>query len=473
MTPSMRSWIPIGTLAAAALLGCRGAAAGTRAEVPEAELLHAAVKQLTNVIVYDIFSPPQASRVYAYASVAAYETLRQGDSTYRTLAGQLNGLDPVPAPPAGAEISLPLAGVHAFMTVGRALTFSQGRMDSLRAAMDEQIRRTRRIPAPVYARSIAYGDQVAKHVLDWAGKDHYKESRGYPKYSVTSTPGRWVPTPPAYMDAVEPNWGMIRPFVLDTASQFRPEPPHPYDTARTSPFFREVLEVYAARQSLTADQRDLTAFWDCNPYVMNVRGHTMYASKKITPGGHWMGIVGIAARKADASMVESAAAYARTAVTLADGFLSSWDEKFRSGVVRPETVINSYIDERWEPLLQTPPFPEYTSGHSVISTAAARVLTDQFGDGFAFTDSTELEYGLPVRSFPSFEAAAAEAAISRLYGGIHYRRAIEQGVVQGRKVGDLVLARVKLRGAAPAVAAARPATPGERRVASAATAPRR
>src|SRR5687768_948224 len=159
-----------------------------RGAATEAQALHDAVHQLTSVIVYDIFSPPQASRVYAYASVAAYETLRQGDSTYRTLAGQLNGLEPVPAPAVGAEISLPLAGVHAYMTVGRALTFSQGRMDSLRAAMDEQIRRTRRIPAPVYERSIAYGEQVAKHVLAWAGKDHYKESRGYPKYSVTSTP---------------------------------------------------------------------------------------------------------------------------------------------------------------------------------------------------------------------------------------------------------------------------------------------
>src|SRR5687767_12592256 len=186
-----------------------------------------------------------------------------------------------------------------------------------------------------------------------------------------------------------------------------------------------------------------------------------------------MGIVRGASRKIDADIMRSSEAYVRTAMAVADGFISSWDEKFRSIYIRPETAINAYLDETWQPLLQTPPFPEYTSGHSVISNAAATVLTDQFGDGFAFTDSTELEYGLPVRSFPSFEAAAAEAAISRLYGGIHYRRAIEQGVVQGRKVGDLVLARVKLRDAAPAVAAARPAAPGERRVASAATAPRR
>jgi hypothetical protein len=165
-----------------------------------------------------------------------------------------------------------------------------------------------------------------------------------------------------------------------------------------------------------------------------------------------MGIVGIAARKAGADPLRTADAYARTAIALADGFISSWDEKYRSALVRPETVINQHIDETWEPMLQTPPFPEYTSGHSVISNAAAAVLTDVFGENFAFSDSTEMEYGLPVRSFPSFANAAAEAAISRLYGGIHYRRAIEEGTTQGKKVGELVVARVKTRATGPVLA---------------------
>ncbi len=109
-------------------------------------------------------------------------------------------------------------------------------------------------------------------------------------------------------------------------------------------------------------------------------------------------------------------------------------------------MINKYLDERWEPFLQTPPFPEYTSGHSGISTAAATVLTDEFGDKFAFTDNVEADYGLPPRSFSSFKEASAEAAISRLYGGIHYRMAIEEGIGQGRKVGELVIERVRTRG---------------------------
>ncbi len=429
--------------------GCANAPVDYRAQPPDPELLHAAVHQLTGVIVYDIFSPPQASRVYAYASIAAYEALRPDHPEYRTLAGQLNGLTPVPppapaAPSPDSEYYLPLASVHAFMTVGKALTFSQARMDSLRAALDERIRRTG-VPARVFARSIAYGERVAQHILAWAARDRYLQTRGYPKYTVTTVPGRWVPTPPAYMDAVEPHWGELRPFVMDSGSQIRPQPPRAFDMAKTSPYFRQVNEVLERGRHLTDEQQAIASFWDCNPYVMNVQGHTMFATKKVTPGGHWMGIVGVAARKARADLMRSAAAYARTAIALADGFISAWDEKYRSNRVRPETVINARLDARWEPLLQTPPFPEYPSAHSVISTAAATVLTDEFGTGFAFVDSTEAEYGLPTRAFSSFRAAAAEAAISRLYGGIHYRPAIDEGASQGRRVGELVLRRVRTR----------------------------
>ncbi|AHG93776.1 phosphoesterase PA-phosphatase related protein (plasmid) [Gemmatirosa kalamazoonensis] len=424
-----------------ALGACRHAPATTATRPSDATMLHTAVEQLTNVIVYDIFSPPQASRVYSYASVAAYEAMRAGYPSYRSLAGQLNGLTPPPAPPNG-EIDAPLAAVHAFLTVGRQLTFSRQRMDSLRRAMDEQFRGAG-LSKAVYERSVAYGDTVAKHVLAWAAKDRYLETRGMPKFSLVTAADRWIPTPPAYMDAVEPNWSRIRPFVLDSASQFRPEPPLAFDTTKGSPYWTQVLEVYATRRRLTEEQRAIAAFWDCNPYVMHVQGHTMFATKKVTPGGHWMSIVGIAARKAGADPMQSASAYVRTAVALSDGFLAVWDEKYRSARIRPETVIAKYVDGAWEPLLQTPPFPEYTSGHSGISTAAAAVLTDEFGPGFAFADSAEVAYGLPVRAFPSFEAAAAEAAISRLYGGIHFRQAIEQGVVQGRRIGQLVVARVR------------------------------
>ena len=433
----MRARLVMATLAAlVAAAGCT-----MRTRVPEAEQLHTAVHGLSSVIVYDIMSPPQSSRVYAYASVAAYETLRHGQAEYRSLAGQLHGLRPVPEPRGGEQYDWPVAGTQAFMTVGRALVFSQGRMDSLRAIMHAEAR-NRGVSAAVLERSLAYGDSVAQHILAWARQDNYLQTRGYPKFTVTAAPGRWVPTPPAYMDAVEGNWRALRPFVLDSSAQFRPPPPAAFDTTPGSPFYQLAKEVYDTRRRLTDEQRAIAAFWDCNPYVMNVQGHAMFATKKISPGGHWMGIIGLASRKANADLMQSAEAYARGAITMADAFISTWDEKYRSAVVRPETMINKYIDERWEPLLQTPPFPEYPSGHSVVSTAVAAVLTNQFGPNFAFADSAEMEYGLPVRNFPSFEAAASEAAISRLYGGIHYRPAIEQGQAQGHKIGAMVLDRV-------------------------------
>ena len=433
----------VALLGALALCGCRHS--NYRTEAPDPELLHTAVRQLTSVIVYDIFSPPQASRAYAYSSIAAYETLRQHHPEYKSFAGQLHGLTPVPAPAADSEYYLPLAGVHAFMTVGRALTFSRARMDSARSEMDLRYKRMG-IPGPVYDRSIIYGEAVAKHILAWAATDSFILTRSYPKYSVTSQPGRWTPTPPAYMDAVEPNWGRLRPFVMDSAGAFRPSEPIPFDTTEGSPFLRQVREVYETGKHLTPEQKAIAAFWDCNPYVMHVQGHSMFATKKITPGGHWMGIAGIAAHKANADIVKSAETYARMSIALADGFISSWDEKYRTNVIRPETVINTYVDEAWLPLLQTPPFPEYTSGHSVISNAAAEVLTDQFGDSFAFKDTSEVDYGLPPRTFASFRKAAEEAAISRMYGGIHYRQAIEEGAIEGRKVGQLVVQRVRTRG---------------------------
>jgi hypothetical protein len=205
------------------------------------------------------------------------------------------------------------------------------------------------------------------------------------------------------------------------------------------------MEVYEVVKNADDNQKEIASFWDCNPYVMNVTGHVMHASKKITPGGHWMGITTIACEQDSSNFVQSSAAYCLTSIALADAFISCWDEKYRSNLIRPETVINENIDENWVPLLQTPPFPEYTSGHSVISTAAAITLTSLFGEAFSYTDDVEVKYGLPARKYKSFAAAADEAAISRLYGGIHYRPAIVHGVDQGKKVGNYIVQQLKLK----------------------------
>ena len=194
-----------------------------------------------------------------------------------------------------------------------------------------------------------------------------------------------------------------------------------------------------------SEEIEIAKFWDCNPYVSVTRGHLMFATKKITPGAHWIGITKIASRNTESDFDDTLYAYTKTSIAIADAFISCWDEKYRSNLIRPETLINEHFDDSWQPVLQTPPFPEYTSGHSVVSGAAAVALTDIYGDNFAFDDDTELPYGLPIRSFNSFREAADEAAISRMYGGIHYRTAVEIGVNQGRDLGAFVVQNLDMK----------------------------
>jgi len=271
-----------------------------------------------------------------------------------------------------------------------------------------------------------------------------------PKFSVfASQPGRWQPTPPAYMDAVEPHWSEIRTLVLDSASQFKPVPALAFSLEKNSPFYKQIIEVYnisleMKKKGDSCEEIKTAQFWDCNPYVSVNQGHMMFAKKKISPGAHWMGITKIACKKSKADFEKTVFAYTETSIGMFEAFISCWDEKFRSNVVRPETIINQHIDENWKPVLQTPPFPEYTSGHSVVSTVASTVLTSVFGDNFSFVDDTELPFGLPSRSFKSFDLASKEAAMSRFYGGIHYRAAIENGMIQGKNVADFVVKKLKM-----------------------------
>src|SRR5690606_14388226 len=339
---------------------------------------------------------------------------------------------------------LSLSAVEAAILVGRALVFSEDKMDQFHTQILSEYRAIG-MPEDVFDRSIAYGETVAKHILQWSGSDNYKQTRSFPKYTVDNDPATWKPTPPAYMDGVEPHWNKVRTFALDSAGQFKPVSPTPFSEEEESKFYKEAYEVYHTGRELSEEQKEIAMFWDCNPFVMNVKGHVMFATKKISPGGHWLAITHQACIKEKKSMAESAEAYALVSVALMDAFVSCWDEKYKSNLVRPETYINQHIDENWTPLLQTPPFPEYTSGHSMISNAAAVVLTDLFGENYNFTDSTELEFGMPPRSFDSFKGAAAEAAVSRLYGGIHYRPACEVGAVVGERIGEFVIERLKTR----------------------------
>lgn len=399
--------------------------------------LYASSKQLTDVIIHDIFKPPVASRIYGYAYLAAYEAMIPGYSGYKPLMGQLNGSEPTPSPTKDEEYCFPVASLKAFLTVGRALTFSADMWDTYEASFWPKLAKLG-IPKDVYERSLAYGELVAKHTLAYASKDHYKETRGF-RYTVTNKPGTWVPTPPAYADACEPMWNTVRTFTLDSAAQFRCPPPATFDLNKNSKFWELTNEVYQIGQNLTNEQRDIAYFWDDNAFVTNVKGHVMFATKKMTPPGHWIAIATTIARQKKISMVKATELYALTAIALYDGFIACWDEKYRSARIRPETVINEHIDPKWRPFLETPAFPEYVSGHSAISAAAGQVINRVLGAPIAFVDSTEYPFGHGVRSFTSVEAAYQEASISRVYGGIHYRDGVEEGTHQGEHVGQWIV----------------------------------
>ena len=415
-----------------------------REKLNDPELFQEVMQNLTNIIVYDIFSPPVASRVYLYPSIAAYEIIASHNpEKYNSLVGQVKELTEIPKTK-DTNVNIKLASIFAFNSVGKTLIFSSNKMNSFEEKFHQKLKGFG-VPEKVILASKAYANMVADEILKWSKNDMYSQTRTFPKYSIKEEDQYWKPTPPDYMDGIEPHWPEIRTMVLDSSNQFPPKDPLVLDLKKGSPFQKQLNEVFELTNNLTQEQVDIAKFWDCNPYVTHHKGHSMFATKKITPGGHWIGITSVATRQAKSSFEDTVNAYANVSISLFDAFISCWDEKWKTLIVRPETLINQYYDEEWLPLLQTPPFPEYTSGHSVISRAAAVTLTDLFGENFQFTDSTEIMYGLPERSYNSFLHASEEAAISRLYGGIHYMMAITEGVEQGQKVGDYIVNKIQTK----------------------------
>lgn len=406
------------------------------------DYIHGSVDKVTEIMIHDIFSPPVASRIYAYPNIAAYEIIALQNDSYASLEGQVTELTAIPKPDASKPVNYQLAAVIAHMDLSKRLIFSEQKFEVYQDSLYQQWENKN---ASEFLASKEYAMEVTGHIVAWMNEDNYKQTRTMPKFTVDiDDPTRWQPTPPAYMDGIEPHWNKIRPFVIDSANQFIPAPPPPFSMEKGSVFYNEVKEVYDISNEITekgddSEELAIAQFWDCNPFVSVTRGHLMFATKKISPGAHWIGIAKIASKETNADFGKTIYAYTKTSMAIADGFISCWDEKYRSNLIRPETLINEYFDENWEPVLQTPPFPEYTSGHSVVSGAASTALTSIFGDDFAFVDDTEVPYGLPIRTFTSFNTAADEAAISRMYGGIHYRVAVEVGVKQGRDLGKFVV----------------------------------
>lgn len=404
------------------------------------ELYSKTVGALTDVITYDIFNPPVASRIYAYSNLAAYEVISSKSEKYKSIGEKFKDFKKPQL--ADKPINKEFAAILALMYVGKELTFSK---DSTQKIIDGHIQLAKEngMSQDMIENSKEYANAYSKAVLDWSKSDNYKKTRSGVKYTVNTEESRWVPTPPAYMPAVEPNWMQIRTVLIDSASQFLPKPPTVYSRAKDSKFYKIADEVYQTGVKLTDEQKAIADFWDCNGFKVNVSGHVMFATKAMTPGGHWMGITGIVCKNQNADFDKTVYSFAGVSIGIMDAFIACWNTKFTYDLLRPETYINRFIDNAWKPYLQTPPFPEYTSGHSIISSSAATILTNIYGENTPFVDSTERRWGWPDRKYKNVREAADEAAISRLYGGIHYREGMEEGIVEGKKIGEYVFSKLK------------------------------
>ncbi|OQP58163.1 haloperoxidase [Niastella vici] len=397
--------------------------------------------EMTEVMIHDITNPPLAARFFSYACLAGYEIVAQNDSSFKTMHGVLKEYPDLKKSDTIQGYDVPLSAVLAMLETAQKMqptgkqlaVYEQHLLDSCRRLGYEEDR--------IY-NSLRYAKAISKKILVWAKADGYNKISNFPRYTPLDKEGCWYPTPPGFLPAVEPYFNTVRTMALDSCSQFMAPPPTPFSSGKKTAFYKLLLQNYNDGKPVSEDQRVIAAFWDCNPFAIQDDGHLIMSKKKISPGAHWLGITGIACEKAGKRFEETMQIYTWVSVGLMDAFICCWDEKYRSNRIRPETAIRKYIDPKWTPVLQTPPFPEYLSGHSVISACSATILSHFFGNNFAYTDSVEVAYGLPPRSFTSFNQAAQEAAVSRFYGGIHFMDAIENGLLVGNKVGGWVVGKM-------------------------------
>ena len=426
--------ITIISLAICSFISCRQ----TELKAPKIDALNIekVVHGMTEIMVHDVSNPPLAARFFAYACLSGYEIIAQNDSTYSSMHGVLNEYPKIEKPAQIGAYSTELSTVLAMLQTAEnmqpsgklLLKFEEKLLDSCKNVGFSN---------EIIDNSKKYAVYVSDKIRAYAKADHYNQISNFTRYTPSVNEGSWYPTPPAYMAAVEPFFNTVRPFTLKSAQQFKPPPPTPFSTDKKSKFYQLMNAVYAVKH--TPEQAEIAAFWDCNPFALQDNGHFQIGLKKISPGAHWLGITGIACEKAQTDFPKTLQIHTLISIGLMDAFICCWDEKYRSNRIRPETAIRKYIDPTWKPFLQTPPFPEYLSGHSTISATSATILTHFFGQNFNYTDTVEEQYDLNARQFTSFETAANEAGISRFYGGIHFMDAVENGNAQGKLVGAWVL----------------------------------
>ena len=387
------------------------------------------------------YSPPLASRNFAYLGVASYEAIASGDDHLVSLAGQLHDLKSLPKREKGKAYDDAIV-LNATLAQSMQNFFGNtgpSGQNVLHATSLEMFKQASNdVPADVAKRSEAYGQSIALNVFKWSKSDGGATiiNMGFPlKYELKKGSEHWQPTNQQALQHTPllPNWGKNRPFAMPTNATCDLPPPPAYSEDKDSEFYKQAAEVYAVKNGAGTEQKAIARFWSDDPMLSP------------TPPGHWVSIVMQISARDHLPAAKTAEALARVGIAVADAFIGCWHTKYEYDLVRPVTYIKKNIDPKWDTLLITPPFPEYPSGHSSQSGAAASVLTSMFGDLFAFDDATHIADNIPARHFESFNAAAQEAAISRLYGGIHFRAAIERGLRQGHCIGnyasDLRMAR--------------------------------
>ncbi|MEZ4726255.1 MAG: vanadium-dependent haloperoxidase [Caldilineaceae bacterium] len=384
------------------------------------------------------FTPPVAARAYGYIGVTLYEAVVAGMPEYQSLAGQLSRLRTLPKVATGTAYHWPTVANTALATIIRQLFATatpenQAAIDDLEAEFTAEF--AMQVEPTIFTASVVYGQAVANAIFVWSKSDggHEGYYRNHPKsYTPPVGEGLWTPTPKHFAHALQPTWGRNRPFVTAIGMRCAAPPPPAFSTAKESAFYQSALEVYNTVKTLTPEQKEIVLFWADDPITT------------ATPAGHSVAIATALLQQEEASLARAALVYAHVGIAVNDAFISVWRTKFRYNLVRPITYIQQHIDQRWnnpevtDPIA-TPPFPAYTSGHAGEAGAAMTVLTALFGENYAFVDRTHIGRGFAPRAYDSLMAAAEEAALSRLYGGIHYRFDNEMGLQQGVCVGKQVL----------------------------------
>ncbi len=397
-------------------------------------------EKLVLVSMEDLFTPIVASRVHVYPNIAAYEVLCKKNNQMVSLAGQLKQLEKITD--ATAKVDYSLSACFAFTTVAKKLVYSEYLISDFEKEEAAKWLKFNNNDSALMSASVDYGVTAGKQIIEWMKKDNYDYTRTLSRYVLADSAGAWQPTAPAYSNALEPNWPLVRSFVFDSISRPASIPNIAYSEKTNSEYYKNALAVYDQSMHLDSSKKLIASFWDCNPNIERAAGHFMYFEHRVSPAGHWIVITGQACKNLGLDEYKTAQVYMLTTLSIFETVLYCWTEKYIYNAVRPETYINRLISPDWKSFIETPPFPEYTSGHSSVSGAASSTLTALIQQPYSFNDSSEMYIGLPPRHFNSFHDAAEEASVSRFYGGIHYMMALNNGLKEGREISNYIIKKI-------------------------------